>query len=109
MVIELPAVIGAYFEADRARDATAVSKCFAAGAVVHDDGHTHISRDAIRAWTEDYMAKFNSTAEPFAIAEEGGRTVVTSHASGDFPGSPIDLRYMFTLADHGISALEIKP
>lgn len=38
---------------------------------------------------------------------EGGRTIVTSHLVGDFPGSPIDLRYLFVLADTKIAQLEI--
>ncbi|RVT91346.1 nuclear transport factor 2 family protein [Sphingomonas crocodyli] len=109
MVIDLPAPIAGYFEADGARDASAAADCFTTGAVVHDDGHVHTGRDAIRGWIEDYFARYNSFAEPFAIAEEGGRTVVSTHVAGDFPGSPIDLRYMFTLADGGISDLEVKP
>jgi uncharacterized protein (TIGR02246 family) len=109
IVIELPAVIAEYFGADRARDAAAVAGCFTVDAVVRDDGHTHTGRDAIREWTADYIAKYNCTAEPFAIAKKGGRTVVTSHVSGDFAGSPIDLCYLFTLAGDAISGLEIKP
>lgn len=109
MVIDLPAAIAGYFEADRARDASAVADCFTADAVVHDEGLSHVGRAAIRAWTEDYLAKYNPTAEPFAIEEEAGRTVVTSHVSGDFPGSPIDLRFIFTLVDDAIASLEVKP
>lgn len=109
MVIELPAPVAGYFEADGARDALAVAHCFTTDGVVHDEGHTHVGRDAIRAWTVDYLAKFNPTAEPFAIDEIDGRTVVTTHVSGDFPGSPIDLRFMFTLDGDAISSLEVKP
>jgi len=35
--------------------------------------------------------------------------VVTSHVVGDFPGSPIDLRYLFVLDDDRIAELEIVP
>ncbi len=109
MVIDMPAAIAGYFKADGARDASAVADCFTTDGVVHDEGHTHVGRDAIRAWTGDYLAKYNPTAEPFAIDEVDGRTVVTSHVSGDFPGSPIDLRFMFTLDGDAISSLEVKP
>ncbi len=109
MVIELPAPIAGYFEADGARDASAVADCFTTDGVVHDEGHTHVGRDAIRAWTVDYLAKYDPTAEPFAIDEVDSRTVVTSHVTGDFAGSPIDLRFMFTFDGGAITSLEVKP
>jgi hypothetical protein len=34
---------------------------------------------------------------------------VTSQVSGDFPGSPVDLRYSFTLARGRIASLEVAP
>jgi hypothetical protein len=34
---------------------------------------------------------------------------VTSRVTGSFPGSPVDLRYFFTLGRGRISTLEIKP
>jgi hypothetical protein len=33
--------------------------------------------------------------------------VVTCHLAGNFPGSPIDLRYMFVLAGDKIASLDI--
>jgi hypothetical protein len=39
--------------------------------------------------------------------QERGRTVVTSHVAGDFPGSPVDLRYFFRLENDKIVELEI--
>jgi len=44
-----------------------------------------------------------------APANTTGRIVVASHLTGDFPGSPIDLRYVFTIDGARISELEIKP
>jgi len=34
---------------------------------------------------------------------------VTSHLVGDFPGSPMNLRYRFTLERGKIASLEIAP
>lgn len=109
MGIELPIAIAGYFDADRAGDAGAVADCFTTDAVVRDEGHTYTGRDAIRAWKANASTEYSYTVEPFAIADEGERTVVTSHVVGDFPGSPVDLRYLFTLADDQVVALEIKP
>jgi hypothetical protein len=107
MAIPLPYVIANYFDADKSRNADAVSACFTAAAVVKDEGHTYSGRDAIRRWKADSSQKYSYTVEPFSMTVEGDQTVVTSHLTGDFPGSPIDLRYMFVLDDEKIAQLEI--
>jgi len=107
MNIDLPDVIAEYFAADMGRDTEAVSRCFTNTAVVKDEGNTYKGRDAIQQWKADSSQKYSYTAEPFSIATEGDRTVVTSHLVGDFPGSPIDLRYMFVLDNKKIAELEI--
>jgi ketosteroid isomerase-like protein len=108
MAMKLPVAIAEYFEADRKGDAAAVANCFTADAVVRDEGHTYTGRVAIQEWKASSSAKYSYAVEPFAIADDGGRTVVTGHVVGDFPGSPVDLRYLFTLTDEGVSGLEIE-
>ncbi|MCI4592534.1 nuclear transport factor 2 family protein [Sphingobium sp. BYY-5] len=109
MAIALPDVITNYFDADKSRNADAVSACFTATAVVKDEGQTYSGRDTIRRWKADSSQKYSYTAEPFAITAEGDQTVVTSHLTGDFPGSPVDLRYLFVLDNEKIAQLEIVP
>ena len=109
MSIDLPKVIDAYFKADKKSDAQAISECFTQDAVVVDEGNTYTGRDAIRQWMANASTKFTYTVEPFALAEENGRTVITSHLVGNFPGSPVDLRYFFVLKDGMIAELEIVP
>lgn len=108
MTIELPKIIAAYFEADRSKDTEAVAGCFAVEAVVKDEGQTHIGLDAIRRWKADSSTRYTYTVQPFAVETESDRTVVTSHLVGDFPGSPVDLRYHFAFASGKIAELEIK-
>ena len=107
MAIELPSTIANYFDADCLRDPEAVAKCFTDAAVVRDEGNTYTGRDAIRQWKAETSKKYTYTVEPVSIADEGDRTVVTSHLVGDFPGSPVDLRYLFVLDDDKIAELEI--
>jgi hypothetical protein len=109
MAVELPKPIADYFEADRHKVAEAVARCFSADAVVRDEGHVHSGREAIRQWKTDSSSKYTYTSDPIAFATEGERTVVTSHLVGDFPGSPVDLRYLFTLGEGLIAELEIVP
>ena len=106
MSITLPPAISAYFAADRA-DGDAVAQCFTEDAVVIDENRTHAGRDAIRRWREEAAQKFSYEVDPFAVSGEADRMVVSAHLTGNFPGSPVDLRYRFTLAGDRIARLEI--
>lgn len=105
MSLELPTSIAAYFTADS--DSEAVAQCFTDDAVVKDDGHTYNGRAAIKQWVADYSKKYTATTEPFRFEDQDGKTVVTSRVTGNFPGSPIDLRYFFGVEGDKISYLEI--
>lgn len=109
MAIQLPPIIATYFDADRSGSAEQVAQCFTATAVVTDEGRTHAGRDAIRHWKAEASQTYTYTADPRSIANDGDLAVVTSHVAGDFPGSPVDLRYVFRLKGDAIAALEIKP
>lgn len=109
MTIQLPYPIAAYFNADASREPQAVAACFSVDGLVKDERRTHLGREAIRRWKAEASTKFTYTVEPFAIANEGGRSVVTGRVAGDFPGSPVDLRYIFVLDEDCISKLEIVP
>ena len=106
--LSLPKPIAAYFIADEV-DGEAVSECFTENAVVKDEGHTHKGRAAIKEWKTDASAKYEYTCELIACEEQDGKTVVTSHLVGNFPGSPVDLRFFFKLEGDKIASLEIIP
>jgi hypothetical protein len=75
---------------------------------VHDEGRDHRGLDAIRAWKRQADAKYQYVMEPLNASV--GETIVTLRArlTGNFPGSPIELSYTFTLAADQIAALEIR-
>jgi hypothetical protein len=104
--LTLPDPIAAYFAADP-RDAAAVARCFTAHAVVKDEGRTHTGLDAIQAWKAAASAAYTCATEPLALEHQGGSHVVTGRVTGNFPGSPIDLRYHFRLERGLIVSLEI--
>ena len=108
MPVELPEPIAAYFQADRG-DATAVASCFTPDAVVKDEGKTYSGTLQIERWKAEASAKYNYTSEAAAIREDSDWIVITAHTAGDFPGSPVDLRYFFRLVGDKIVALEIRP
>ena len=109
MTIALPGVIAEYFAADKTRDTEAFAGCFTQDGVVIDERKTYNGRDAIRQWIENASTQYTYTSEPFAMSEEDGRTIVSSHLSGNFPGSPVDVRYLFVLEGDKIARLEIVP
>lgn len=109
MAIQLPPAIAAYFAADKKGDAQALSQCFASGAIVIDEGNNYEGREAIRDWIAHALSEYSYTVEPFALTEEAGRIVVTSHLVGNFPGSPVNLRYRFVIERDQIAQLEIVP
>lgn len=105
--LTLPDPIAAYFIADT-RGADEVARCFTPQGKVTDEGHTYIGRDAIEAWKAKSSNQYNYTSDPFSVELVDGVHVVYSHVAGNFPGSPIDLKYFFRLERGLISSLEIK-
>ena len=85
------------------------------GALFHEAGRrqgrgtTHSGPEAIKAWKTAASAKYSYTSEPFAVEQKDGRYIVTSRLTGNFPGSPVDLRYAFRLERGKIASLEITP
>ena len=98
--------IAAYFNADK-RGADAIARCFTPQAVVTDEGRTYAGLEAIKAWKAAAAVKYSYASEPFALEQKDGCHVVTSRVTGNFPGSPIDLRYSFRLERGLIASLEI--
>ena len=74
-----------------------------------DEGHTFKGRAAIRQWTANALAKYQYTSEPFACERQDGKVIVTARLTGNFPGSPVNLRFLFGLEGDQIASLEIVP
>jgi SnoaL-like domain len=104
--LNLPEPIAAYFAA-APQNVEAVARCFTPQAVVKDEGRTHTGLEAIKAWRAAATTKYRYTAEPFALEQKNRHHIVSSHVAGNFPGSPVDLRYHFHLERGLIAALEI--
>lgn len=107
MTIKLPKPIEDYFDADRTGDPAAIAATFTEAGVVKDKGKTHRGRAAIREWMVEAGQLYAYAVEPFFIGTENGKTQVTAHVVGSFPGSPIDLRFFFVLAGDKVSELEV--
>ena len=106
--LNLPEPIAAYFDADQ-RGGDAVARCFTRQAIVRDEGQTHCGPEAIKAWKTAASDKYRYTSAPFAVEQKDGWYIVTSRLTGNFPGSPVALRYLFRLERGKIAHLEITP
>jgi hypothetical protein len=107
MWTELPEAIASYIAGANARDIDAVAACFTQDAVVRDEGQDRRGISAIREWKEETTTKYRPTVEVTDVTVRDGMIVVTGKVSGTFPGSPVELRYGFTLKDGKIARLEI--
>ena len=104
--VELPAPIAGYFAADTT-DGNAVARCFSEGAVVVDERREYRGRAAIARWKAEATTKYRYTSEPISAEVSGKHVTVTARLTGEFPGSPIELRYRFVLEGNEIARLEI--
>ncbi len=107
MTIKLPKAIEAYFDADRTCSPDAIAATFTRDGIVKDKGKTYEGRDAIRRWMDEALQEYRYTVEPFLAVTENGKTEVRGHVVGTFPGSPIDLRFLFVLAGDKVAELEV--
>jgi hypothetical protein len=104
--IHLPPPVADYFAADTS-DATVVARCFSESAIVIDERREHRGRPAIARWRDEAATRYHYTSEPLVVDVLGPEVTVTTRVSGDFPGSPVELQYRFTLEGASIARLEI--
>jgi hypothetical protein len=109
MSLNLPAPVAAYIAAENGDDVTARARCFAENAVVQDEGRTMNGLAAIQRWKTETKQRYHHTVEPLAAVRKDGKTVVTGRLTGEFPGSPVELQFVFGLEGERISSLEIRP
>lgn len=109
MDINVPGPVATYLAAEKAKDSEKLARCFREDAFVRDEGREHRGVAGIEAWHREANAKFRYVVEPLDASVNGETAVVRGRVSGDFPGSPTELRFHFTLAGDAIESLEVKP
>lgn len=107
MIDNLPKPIALYVSAENSGNTKLFDECFAEDAVVRDESETHKGLAAIKEWKAETKRKYQHTVDPLRIAEQNGKFVLTNRLTGNFPGSPIELDFVFTIQDDEIVSLEI--
>ena len=109
MTITVPiGPIAGYIAAANAQDNDAVTETFSDDAIVRDEGQIRNGIAAIRQWAMEVSKKYRPIVEALDVAQTRSKTILKVRVSGNFPGSPIDLHYVFTLAGEKIARLEIS-
>jgi SnoaL-like domain len=108
MKMQLPPLVTDFVKAKNSRDSNAVVTCFAEDAIVQDEGHEMQGIPAIKKWSDQSFEKYQYDIAPTGIAETGENTVLTATLTGNFPGSPVSLDFIFTIKDEKITALRIQ-
>ena len=105
----LAPAIAAYIAAANARDTSTVASFFAEDANVFDEGQHRIGTQAIAQWMQDTARRYQPKVEVLDVQQRTGKVLVHNLISGTFPGSPLELRYMFCLNEQGkIARLDIS-
>lgn len=110
MSIKLPESIDNYFRHSADKNAKEAAAAFTPGATIFDQGEDlEISgREAIERWFVELAAQYQTTLEIVGVVEENGAFAVTTLVSGNFPGSPAEFVYRFTLLEGLIDRLVIE-
>jgi len=108
MSLNLPKPVATYVAAVKARDVNMLALCFADDALVHDEGRGYRGLDAIKSWKQETETKYRYVMEPLDASVSGNIVKLHARLTGEFPGSPVEIDYVFTLANDKITSLEIQ-
>jgi hypothetical protein len=111
MQLDLPLPITRYFDAKAGLEPSPLADYFTADAVVWDDGEDLELRglSRIQEWLSTTSGKYKLTTELKSATQDGDHHTVAVIVSGDFPGSPYEFSYRFTLDGNKIKELAINP
>lgn len=105
--MNLPNILSSLVEAQNEFNTAAFANCFTVNATVFDENEKHEGKEAIQKWNEATNSKYQTQLEVISYSETNKESVLKVKVSGTF-GSPIELKYHFTLKEGLIETLEIK-
>jgi ketosteroid isomerase-like protein len=105
--ISLQSPLADFFAATNARDTEALFALFATDATVNDEGFEYKGLDSIRGWIAETVERFRFSVDVVDAAHAAEQASVVGIVSGDFSGSPTQVRYDFKLAEQKIVQLKL--
>lgn len=104
---DIPEVVSAYFDADQANDVDALNHIFSESAIVEDDGSLYKGIVEIRTWLLTMKEKYQYSLEIIEVSNTDHISTVLTQGSGNFPNSPVKLKFQFTLENSKVVKLRI--
>ena len=92
-------IVRHYFEIAPLHDTDGYLALFAADAIAEDEGHVHHGIEQIRAWRSEVPSVSYDVGD---ISRIGDDLQAVVSISGDFPGSPVTLRFLFQISAAGL-------
>jgi len=100
--------IAAYIQAANAHDTSALLGTLTTDAVVTDEGREYRGHEEIKQWSHRSIQEYQATLDVTEVIQTRDETVVTAQVAGTFDGSPLPLRFHFTISSDKIAALTIR-
>lgn len=97
-----------YFEALNTKQVEKQIAYFAEEASVIDVDETFEGKAEIKKWINESNSKFEAFSKVIDVKTSGPNVSVLTTVTGNFPGSPVDLKYDFIMSNEKIESLEIK-
>ena len=107
MAFQIPEVIERYVATVNSNKMDALAAGFATDATVHDEGRIYKGTTAITNWMRETKAKYGHTIQALDAIARDDKTIITAQLSGNFPGSPVRLEFVFEMEDNMIKSLDI--
>lgn len=104
---DIPEVVSAYFDANQANDVDALNQIFSDSAIVEDENSLYRGIVEIRTWWLAMKEKYQYFLELIEVSNTDHISTVLTQVSGNFPNSPVKLKFQFTLENGKVVKLRI--
>jgi len=104
--MKLPNVISELVKTQNNYDSAAYADCFTEGAVVEDEGSTFTGKTEIKDWIDKFNKQFKPVMKPIEYQELEKENLLLAEFSGDFPGSPLVMKFHFTIENGLIKTMK---
>lgn len=105
--MHLPNVITELVKTQNNFDSAAYANCFSETAVVVDEGKTYNGKQQIEGWIKKTNEEYHAVMKPLEYQELENEAVLRAEVSGNFPGSPIVLKFYHRIENGVIQMLKI--
>lgn len=105
--MNLPKVIVELVAAQNNFDSHAYAQCFSETGEMLDEGKIYKGRVAVQQLIEETNKKYQSVMKPVEYTENDTSSILAAEVRGTFPGSPLVLKFHFTIIDGQIQYLNV--